>query len=150
MTKRGAADHGRPVEQVRMLLVVIPVVGTAAVREGRKLIAFEEMERPVFAVAQPRGGFDDLVHHRLKPLTTGDSAHDRASSPLLLADVVGGLSLYASHSRSSVWRASRSPRSSSARTSPAVPNRSATTSWLWIVSMFSWRECTKSPSARSG
>jgi hypothetical protein len=40
---RSAADHGRPVEQVRMLLVVIPVVGTAAVREGRKLVAFEQM-----------------------------------------------------------------------------------------------------------
>ena len=84
---RCAADHRRPVEQVRMLLVVIPVVGTAAVREGRKLVAFEQMERPVFAVAQPRGGFDDLVHHRLKPLTPGDSAHDRANSPLLLAQV---------------------------------------------------------------
>ena len=56
-----------------------------------------------------------------------------------------------------VWRAECSPVSSSPRSSPTVPNRSARTSWLWIVSKFSWRARTKSssssrrpPRARSG
>ena len=38
------------------------------------------------AMAQPRGRFDDLVHHRLKP-SPARRADDRAQSPLLLAQV---------------------------------------------------------------
>ena len=42
------------------------------------------------------------------------------------------------------------PPSSSARSSPTVPSRSASTSCAWIVSKLTWRAKTKSPSARSG
>ncbi len=37
-----------------------------------------------------------------------------------------------------------------ARISPTVPHRSATTSWSWIVSRFTWRERTKSSSSSCG
>src|SRR5207247_4598265 len=55
-----------------------------------------------------------------------------------------------SHSRSSVCRLGCTPRSSSPRSSPTVPWRSATTSWLWIVSKFSCREQAKSPPGSCG
>ena len=49
-----------------------------------------------------------------------------------------------------VWRGAASPSASSPRSSPTVPHRSATTSWSWIVSRFTWRERTKSSSASPG
>jgi hypothetical protein len=52
-----------------------------------------------------------------------------------------------SHSSSRVWCGDSSPCRSSARSSPAVPWRSATTSWSWIVSKLTCRESTKSPSS---
>src|SRR5438093_7374826 len=54
-----------------------------------------------------------------------------------------------SHSRSSVWCSRCVPFSSSERSSPTVPKRSASTSWSWIVSRLTWRENRKSASPRS-
>lgn len=45
-----------------------------------------------------------------------------------------------SQSRSSVCRVRCTPSASSPRNSPTVPCRSATTSCVWIVSRFTWRE----------
>ena len=56
----------------------------------------------------------------------------------------------ASQSASEVCRSGGVPDSSSARSSPTVPSRSARTSCAWIVSKLSWRAKRKSPSASSG
>ncbi len=54
-----------------------------------------------------------------------------------------------SQSSSPLKRAVRVPLASSSRSSPTVPNRSASTSCAWIVSKLTCRACTKSPSASS-
>ena len=48
----------------------------------------QEIERPVIGVAEPLGGFDDLVEHRLQPSRTGDGAQDATDRALLLAEIL--------------------------------------------------------------
>ena len=57
-----------------------------------------------------------------------------------------------SHARAVVCSAGAMPGrpSRSARSSDTMPWRSARTSWLWIVSWFTWRASRKQPSERSG
>src|SRR5215218_125842 len=48
----------------------------------------EEIKRAVIGIAEPPGGFDDLVQHRLQPARTGDGAQDATDGALLLAEIL--------------------------------------------------------------
>ena len=104
--------------------------------------------------ALPRGRDDADLGRRLlpRPAPADRRAPGRAGAAArdggdYEAAVAQGAS---SHSRVVVWWAVCSPVSSSARISPSMPERSATTEWRWIVSRFSWRARTKPPSRSSG
>jgi hypothetical protein len=73
---------------MRMLPVVLGTLRLPVIRSRVEEPLVEEIKGAVISIAEPPGGFDDLVQHRLQPGRTSDGAQDATDRTLLLAEIL--------------------------------------------------------------